>query len=249
MSDLKKYFESNDDRLIHKWDHYFDIYEQFFNKYRNKDVVILEIWVSQWGSLQMWKDYFWERAKIYWIDIDPNCKKYEEENIEIFIWSQSDRSFLRSVKNKIPKVDILIDDWWHTMNQQIVSFEELFDHIKSDWIYLCEDNHTSYRAHFWWWYKRKWTYIEYTKKLIDKLHARHSQQSRLKVDSFTKSVRGIYYFDSIVVIEKKPVSKPFHIMTWKEWHSQSYAKEWFLVKAKAIINSTLMHLWLPSMHL
>lgn len=101
QSDLEKYFRSNTKRLIHKCNNYFDIYERHFSRYRNKNVVLLEIGVSHGGSLQMWKNYFGENCKIYGIDIDPRCKEFEEENIEIFIGSQSDRKFLREVREKI----------------------------------------------------------------------------------------------------------------------------------------------------
>ena len=130
MNDLEKYFKQNDKRLIHKWQHYFEVYDRHFSKYRNKEVVILEIGVSQGGSLQMWKDYFGDKAKIYGIDVNPNCKDLEEKNIKIFIGSQSDRKFLNEVKKQIPPIDILIDDGGHTMVQQIVSYEELFNCVK-----------------------------------------------------------------------------------------------------------------------
>src|SRR5450759_589962 len=110
MNDLEKYFRKNNKRLIYKYLHYFDIYDRHFNHYRNKEVVILEIGVSQGGSLQMWKEYFGEKARIFGIDVDPRCKNLEEENIKIFIGSQSDKKFLREVKAQIPPIDILIDD-------------------------------------------------------------------------------------------------------------------------------------------
>ena len=47
-------------------------------------------------------------------------------SIKIFVGSQSDRNFLRKIKSEIPKVDILIDDGGHTMEQQIVTFEEMY---------------------------------------------------------------------------------------------------------------------------
>ena len=213
MNDLEKYFRLNDKRLIHKWTHYFDVYDRHFSKYRNKDIVILEIGASQGGSLQMWKDYFGDRAKIYGIDVNPNCKEMEEENIKIFIGSQSDRKFLREVKKQIPPIDILIDDGGHTMVQQIVSYEELFDAVKEDGVYLCEDVHTSYWLKYGGGNKRRGTFIEHTKNLIDSLNAYHSQQKSLKVNEFTKSVFSIHYYDSIVVIEKKPLRKPIHEIT------------------------------------
>lgn len=209
MNDLEKFFyKDNDKRLVDKWIHYFDIYDRHFCKYRGKEVVILEIGVFHGGSLQMWKDYFGDKAKIYGIDINPRCKELEEENIEIFIGSQSDRHFLKEIQSKIPKIDILIDDGGHTMSQQIITFEELFEHVKEDGIYLCEDNHTSYWLNYGGGHKRKGTFIEYTKNLIDSLHAYHSEQKSLTVNSFTKSANSIHYYDSIFVVEKQPRQMP-----------------------------------------
>lgn len=212
-SQLETYFRNNDKRLIHKWIHYFDVYERHFNRFKGKEIVILEIGVSQGGSLQMWKDYFGNKAKIYGVDINPKCKELEEENIEIFIGSQSDRTFLREVKKSIPKVDILIDDGGHTMDQQIVTFEELFDHIKSDGVYLCEDLHTSYWKAFDGGYKKKNSFIEYSKNFIDLLNAYHSKEKSLEPTSFTKSVDSLHFYDSILVIERKKREKPTHEQT------------------------------------
>jgi cephalosporin hydroxylase len=207
-TDLEKYFKSNKGRLIHKCNHYFDIYNRHFERFRNKEVVIMEIGVSHGGSLQMWKNYFGENAKIYGIDIDPRCKEFEENNIEIFIGSQSDRDFLRRVRNLIPKVDILIDDGGHTMKQQIISFEELYEQVKDDGVYLIEDLHTSYWALFGGGHKRRNTFIEYSKNFIDYLNAFHSEQKSLKVDKFTQSTDSLHYYDSILVIEKRKRLRP-----------------------------------------
>lgn len=213
MNDLEKYFAQNNDKLIHKWAHYFDVYDRHFARFRDKEITILEIGVSHGGSLQMWKNYFGPHAKIYGIDINPQCKELEEENIQIFIGSQSDRKFLNEVKNSIPPVDILIDDGGHTMRQQIVSYEELFGHVKDNGVYLCEDIHTSYWLKFGGGYKRSGTFIEYSKNFIDFLNAHHSEQKSLKVSKFTESVDSLHYYDSILVIEKKNRKKPFDIRT------------------------------------
>lgn len=212
MNDLERYFNSNKKRLIHKWMHYFEIYDRYFKTYRGKDVVILEIGVSQGGSLQMWKECFGDRAKIYGIDVDPRCKSLEEENIKIFIGSQSDNDFLEEIKTQISPIDILIDDGGHTMRQQIVSFEELYDHVKEQGIYLCEDVMTSYWITYGGGYKRQCTFIEYCKSLIDQLHAYNSQQNSLKVSGFTKSTTSIHFYDGIVVFEKgKRATAPYHL--------------------------------------
>jgi hypothetical protein len=209
MNDLELYFRTNNKRLIHKWVHYFDIYDRHFSRYRDKEVVVLEIGVSQGGSLQMWKSYFGKSSQIYGIDIDSRCKSFEEENINILIGSQSDRKFLREVKTQIPPIDILIDDGGHTMKQQIVTYEELFSYIKDDGIYLCEDLHTSYWLGYGGGHKRRGTFIEYSKKFIDYLNAYYSNQKSLQVNNFTKFVDSVHYYDSIIVIEKKKRVMPY----------------------------------------
>ena len=215
MTDLQAYFENNTGNCINKWMHYFDIYDFWFRKYRNEPVVILEIGIYQGGSLEMWRNYFGEKAQIFAIDINPQCKQFETERTKVFIGSQEDKEFLRSVQKQIPQVDILIDDGGHTMNQQIVSFESFFEHIKDDGIYLCEDTHTSYWNNYGGGYKRKGTFIEYSKNLIDRINAWHSREKNLKVDSITKKVDSIHFYDSIVVINKKRKKPPLSRMSGK----------------------------------
>ena len=42
-STLIDYFENHEHRLIHKWMHYFEIYERHFHQFRGKDMTMLEI--------------------------------------------------------------------------------------------------------------------------------------------------------------------------------------------------------------
>jgi hypothetical protein len=165
--------------------------------------VILEIGVSMGGSLQMWKHYFGPKIQIYAIDIDPKCKQFEDETTRIFIGSQSDRNFLKYVKESIPKVDILIDDGGHRMDEQIITFEELYGHVKDDGIYLCEDTHTSYWKEYDGGYKKRGSFVEYTKNLIDHLNAWHSRTEELTPGHITKSAHSLHFYDSVFVIEKK----------------------------------------------
>jgi len=208
MSELRAYFEGNTGNSINKWLHYFEIYEFWFQKYKNKSVVILEIGVFQGGSLNMWRDYFGEKAQIIGIDINPECKQFETENTKIFIGSQEDREFLKEIKNQVPKIDILIDDGGHSMRQQIISFEELFDHIKDDGLYLCEDLHTSYWKNYGGGFKNPKSFIEYSKNFIDRINAWHSREESLIVDEFTRTTNSIHYYDSILVIQKAKRKQP-----------------------------------------
>lgn len=208
MNSLQEYFERNTGNCIDKWLHYFEIYDFWFNKYISKPVVILEIGVYQGGSLNMWRNYFGKEAQIFAIDINPLCKQFESKNTKIFIGSQEDRDFLREVKSQIPEVDIVIDDGGHTMNQQIVSFEELYGHVKDGGIYLCEDLHTSYWEVYGGGYKKQGSFIEYSKNFIDSINAWYARGSKPDVNEFTLNTYALHYYPSMLVIQKKSMEKP-----------------------------------------
>jgi hypothetical protein len=159
----------------------------------------------------MWREYFGPKARIFGVDINPLCKQFEEEGIEIFIGDQEDRNFLKSLQKMIPRIDILIDDGGHTMKQQINTFEELFARIDTDGVYLCEDLHTSYWRNFGGGYKRKGSFIEYSKNFIDYINAWHSVQRSLQINELTKSIHSLHYYDSVLAIEKRKIDKPFHL--------------------------------------
>ena len=110
MNDLERFFKQHHGRLIHKWLHYFEIYDRHFARFRGGSVNILEFGVSQGGSLQMWRDDFGQQAQLFGVDINPNCKQFEEAGVRIFIGDQQDRAFLRSLARALPRIDILIDD-------------------------------------------------------------------------------------------------------------------------------------------
>ncbi|MEJ8817432.1 class I SAM-dependent methyltransferase [Lacibacter sp. H407] len=217
QSKLRELFYHHEGKLIHKWDHYFDVYEKYFSKYIGKELNILEIGVSHGGSLQLWKKYFGPNVNIYAIDINPECKKLEEERIKIFIGSQSDKQFLQHIINDLPELDIILDDGGHTMQQQIVSFEALYLKVKEGGLYVVEDTHTSYWYEFHGGLKNPNSFIEYSKNLVDSLYEGHlNEKQKVVVNTITKHISGISFYDSIVVFEKKKRNDPFHIKKGEE---------------------------------
>ncbi len=213
-NDLERYFAGNTGRLLNKWGHYFEVYDRHLSRYRGTNVCILEFGVSHGGSLQMWRDYFGPQAKIYGVDNNPACARLSEPGTEIFIGDQADRAFLRSLADRLPHIDILIDDGGHEMHQQIATFEELFPRLDANGVYLCEDLHTSYWKRFGGGYRRHASFIEYSKRLIDQINAWHSEQpERLSVSAFTRSAHSLHFYDSILVIEKKVIGRPYHQQT------------------------------------
>jgi hypothetical protein len=226
MNDLEKYFLNNRGNMMDKWRHYFEIYDRHLSKYRGKEVVLVEFGIFHGGSLQMWKEYFGPRAKIYGIDINPECKKLEEEQVEVIIGDQEDRNFLQSLSHIIPRIDILIDDGGHTMNQQITTFEELYYCIDSNGVYICEDLHTSYWEGFQGGHKKNGTFIENSKDYIDHLNAWHSREpENLFVTEFTESTYSMHYYDSVLVIEKRPLAPPENIRSGNLTISDSFYRK------------------------
>ena len=205
---LKQYFAKNEENLINKWLHYFDIYHKYFQEYRGEAVTVVEFGVFHGGSLRMWKDYFGEKARIYGIDIDPRCKQFEESQIEILIGDQQNREFLRTVRERAGSIDILIEDGGHKPKQQIATFEEMFPAVAAGGVFLIEDLHTSYWNEYDGGYKRTGTYIEYAKNLLDKMHAWHSREKTLTIDYYTKHIKAMHMYDSVIVFEKAEVPRP-----------------------------------------
>jgi SAM-dependent methyltransferase len=211
-SSLIDFFENHEHSLIHKWMHYFEIYDRHFSKFRNKPLSLIEFGVAHGGSLQMWKHYFGPQARIYGVDIDPRCAALGEENITIFIGDQDDRDSIRAIRDSLPKFDIIIDDGGHTMSQQINTFEEMYGHLKDGGVYLCEDLHTSYWPHWGSGVRQPGSFIEYSKRLIDQLNAWYTREAGFAVDEFTRNAFSLHYYDSILVIEKRSMKPPEHRM-------------------------------------
>lgn len=208
-NDLYKFYVNGKHNEMEKWFHYFDIYDTYFHRYRGKKITICEIGVFKGGSLKMWKNYFGPDVTVIGIDINPNCRQYEENGIIVEIGSQEDKQFWKYIKDKYPQIDILIDDGGHTMEQQILTFEEMFAHISSPGIYMCEDTHTSYWEKYDGGYLNRNTFIEYSKDIIDNINAWHSETEELNVNYYTNWIKGMHFYDSMVVVEKENRTFPF----------------------------------------
>ena len=200
-SNLHKYFLNNSGKRLHKWVHYFDIYEKHFQRFIDKKPVVLEIGVFGGGSLEMWKNYFGNGSKIIGLDINPECKEHESEDIEIFIGSQDDPNILNQIKSKYPNIDILIDDGSHVMSHMKKTFSEMYNFINENGIYLVEDTHTCYWKEYEGGLGERNSFMELAKALIDHLNAVHTRGA-IKPSTFTSSTGSICFYDSIIVFEK-----------------------------------------------
>jgi cephalosporin hydroxylase len=176
---------------------YFQVYAELFEQYRYKPITFVEVGILNGGSLFMWRDYFGPEARIIGIDLNPLAKKWEKEGFEIYIGSQSDNSFWKDFFNVVGPVDIVLDDGGHTFEQQIVTVDNCIPNIKDGGLAVVEDTHTSYFAHFG--YPSKYSFIEWTKKLIDGINSRFPSVNVSNLP-YKESVYSIAFFESIVCL-------------------------------------------------
>jgi len=122
---------------------YCDIYDRYFYNIRHNVKKFVEIGVKDGCSLRMWQEYF-PNATIYGVDIDPRCKRFEEDRIKIFIGDQNDDNFLLDLKEAIGEYDILLDDGSHITRHQIKTFNYLYENSAKNGFYIIEDLRNSY---------------------------------------------------------------------------------------------------------
>ena len=192
---------TNDGKVIHKWAHYFPIYERHFSRWQNRSLVFWEVGVYGGGSLQMWQRYFGPNAVIVGLDINPECREHATRGINVRIGDQADPVFLASVIEEFGVPDVVLDDASHHMKLTWDMFEFLYPKLPKNGVYMVEDMHTSYWP--------KWggglnvadTFINRCKHLIDELNAEHTK-GELPVTDFTRTTDSISFYDSIVAFEK-----------------------------------------------
>ena len=218
MKKFNELFNEHTGESILKWSNYGDIYDKHFAPFREHNINILEIGVLKGGSMRMWEKYF-PNANIFGIDIDNECLQYQSDRTKIFIGDQSDVSFLRNVKAKIPRVDILIDDGSHRAKDQKATFEEMYYHVRKPGVYLIEDIEFNY-----WSDKDKKSpdnFMTHMKNKIDEINIRRTMHRKVAMSypfkdkdiRFTDSTNNITFYDGVVVLEKQEMPKAREIRT------------------------------------
>lgn len=197
-------FKTNKQKNIHKWTHYFPVYDKILSEYRNKTINVLEIGVLDGGSLELWHRYFGPNALIVGIDNhhQPNSMGlvFDSPMIHFRKGDQNDPKFLESLREEYNEFDIIIDDGSHISKHIIESFENLYPIVNKNGMYIIEDTHTSYWGSHGGGLKLKGSTIEYAKELIDELNAVHTKI--LPSTNFTNETHSITFYDSMIVFKK-----------------------------------------------
>lgn len=204
---LNQYFWQNQGRPINKWTHYLPIYERYFSPYRDRRILFLEIGTGQGGSSQMWKHYFGPAAQIVTIDVREECLQFADEQVAVRIGDQSDPAFLASLVEEFGAPDIVLDDGSHQNDHVNASFQFLFPRMPREALYFVEDTHTAYWPGWGGGLGKPGTIIERAKLLVDELHAGNPYHRKqlgqdLPSSEIGAMIRGIHFYDSVVVFEK-----------------------------------------------
>ena len=204
--DLWQDFLTNQGKAIHKWPHYFPIYERHFTPWRGRTLTFLEIGVAKGGSLAMWRRYFGPMAQIVGADIDRKCLAHEAEGISVRIGDQSDLGFLKSLVDEFGVPDVVLDDGSHQMAHVAATFDYLYPRMGKNAVYLIEDLHAAYWPKFGGGLSELANFFNVAKGLVDKLNADHTL-GQIEPDAFSRETFSISFYDSIVAFEK---GRPAH---------------------------------------
>jgi hypothetical protein len=199
---------------VHKLAHYLPVYEGVLD--RSRPIRMLEIGVFHGGSLQMWRDYLHPQSVIVGIDIDPECKQFDnaERDVHVRIGGQQDISFLREVTAEFGPFDVILDDGSHMTSHVVDSFRYLFANALTDrGIYIAEDVVCDY----WTPYRdSRMSFVDFTKILVDAMHAHYQvadseanfrighldRLPEVPVPVITPMLGSIEIRDSIIVVRR-----------------------------------------------
>jgi hypothetical protein len=195
MNSREAFYKS--DIFCKKHDSSFEVYDKYFSKYKHKEITFVEVGVFEGGSLLLWRNFFGPNARIIGIDINPNAKKMEKYGFEIFIGDQSSNSFWNDFYSAVGNIDILLDDGGHYFDQQIVTLNQSIKHLNDGGTILIEDTHTSYMRNYFG--PSKFSFVNYSKKIIDEINYRSGSISK---NFFNSDFYSISFYESIVVFSK-----------------------------------------------
>jgi len=132
---------------------YHHMYTKYLEPIRTQKLKMLEIGLGcdmSYGpgkSYYTWLEFF-PNVDLYFMEYDGKCaEKWASATTgaTIIAGDQANVTFLTEFKQQYgTDFDIIIDDGGHTMKQQIISLDWLFDAIKPGGIYFVEDLQTSY---------------------------------------------------------------------------------------------------------
>ncbi len=142
------------DRMTaHKYAKNYSLFLSKFIKNRSRPYVIVECGILKGTGLAMWSTLF-PNAQIIGLDIDLSHTKnnleflksqgaFENNNLELYEFDQfADNASLITKILKNRKIDIAIDDGFHSDTTILNTYRDLSPHLNEEFCYFIEDNKT-----------------------------------------------------------------------------------------------------------
>lgn len=133
---------------------------------------------ARWGCGKKSLDL--ERTSTELILLSPQ-KKFEGPNVRVLVGDQGSPAFWASFRQEVPRVDILIDDGGHTIEQMKTTLLEMLPHLSKTGVYMTEDIHGDDNP--------MWNFL--TDQFM------HEKQADL--------IRSIHVYPYLMVLERSPV--------------------------------------------
>ena len=208
MGALEKSFYSSP-RYSLKYSNYFETYEFLLARFLGKKITLVEVGVFHGGSLQMWREFLGEGARIIGIDADNNATESSKDGFEIFIGNAKDPDFWAAFFLTVGKIDILIDDGGHTNAQQSQALISSINNMNDKGLIIIEDSYQSYSKEFG--NPSPFSFVQLSKLLVDRLMTRTiKSQFRANLSS---RIWSICYFERMVVFEIREGIQPSELVT------------------------------------
>jgi hypothetical protein len=141
MLTLDEIFSKNNTDKGPSFHNYSRQYQELLSKYRTDSLKYLEIGVLNGGSIASMREVFPNATCILGLDINPNCKQFEDSSKNIFveIGNATNSTFISEITKKYGTFDIILDDGSHRNDDVIVTFEMLFPLLNDNGLYIVED--------------------------------------------------------------------------------------------------------------
>lgn len=145
-SDLDRIGQGHNTDKVSSLHDFLNFYERRLHHLRDERFVLFEVGVLNGGSIATWGEYF-KNAVVVGVDINPDCKRFERDNIHVRIGDASDNNFLFDLFSEFGKPDLFIDDGSHRWDHQIATLQYVFPLLSPGGYYIMEDIDTSFQEH------------------------------------------------------------------------------------------------------
>lgn len=218
---LRQLYAEHRGKVSDKWESYLELYDRLFAAFRDQPVRLLEIGVQNGGSLEIWSRYFPDAIRLVGVDINDACARlvYDDPHVAVVVADANTDAAEKHIVSLAPSYDIIIDDGSHRSGDIVRSFARYFPRLEDGGLYVVEDLHCSYWAHFEGGLFNHDSAISFLKRLVDVVSFEHwgldcSRASILEgilgtygvtIEEATLShIHSVEFFNSVCVVRKRP---------------------------------------------